>query len=574
MNSKKSGPLKIVIIGGVAGGASAAAKARRMDETAQIVMIERGPFVSYANCGLPYHVSGEIKKRRELFVSTPERLKTRFNIDVRTRHEAVRIDRDRQVVEVRDLGTSRLFEESYDKLILATGAEGIVPPIPGIDAPGVFSLKTVEDMDQVIAFVKANAPRSAVVIGGGFIGIEAAEALRNRGIAVSIVEAAGQLLLAWDAEIADVVEYTLTDQMGVEVYTSDPVAAVLTDDTGITGVRTAKGEEIDADLVILAVGVRPRSQLARECGLRCTERGCIVTDDRMQTSDGHIFAVGDAVQTVHRVTGKPTWLPLAGPANRQGRVAAINATGGDDRFPGVIGTAIVRVGRLAAARTGLGETEAREAGLAFITTVITGKSHAGYFPGAQDVMIKLIVEQDNGRLLGAQAVGRDGVDKRIDVLATAIIGGLTVGEISDLELAYAPPFGAAKDPVNMAAMVAQNQLEGISETVTWREVFADAPGEETAPLILDVRTRAERKTLYIDGSELIPIDELRAKLSDLDSDLPIYIYCRIGQRGYFAEQMLRKNGFSNVKNIAGGWRSIWGAFREDKLIGQEPEPKD
>ncbi len=413
-------------------------------------------------------------------------------------------------------------------------------------------------------------PESAVVIGGGFIGLEAADALHLREMEVSVVEAADQLLLPWDAEMADPIEQHLFEPMFVEVYKDDPVSEIVSEDGQVKGIKTKGEEEIDADLVILSIGVKPLSGLAASAGLKLAERGHIVTDDHMRTSDPDIFAVGDAVQSIHRVTGKPVWIPMAGPANRQGRTAGINAAGGDEYFPGVIGTSIVRVGKLTAARTGLNEKEAAISEFDYFTAVIGGKSHADYFPGAHDIMIKIIVEQKTGRLLGAQAVGRDGVDKRIDVLATAIIAKMTVRDIVDLELAYAPPFGSAKDPINMVAMVAQNKLNGITETITWKELFT----QEESPVIIDVRSEKERKTVYVKGSEHIPIDTLREHIKQLDSNAPIRVYCRIGQRGYFAEQILRAHGFKNVKNIAGGWRSIWGEFFEDRIMGQEPEPTD
>jgi NADPH-dependent 2,4-dienoyl-CoA reductase/sulfur reductase-like enzyme/rhodanese-related sulfurtransferase len=570
MTEKQTDAPKIVIIGGVAGGASAAAKARRVNEFAEIIILEKGPYVSYANCGLPYHISGEIEKRSELFVTTPKRLKVRFGIDVRVRHEVTAIDRTQKTVSVMDHSKGTHYSETYDKLIISTGAEPIVPPLPGIDSEGIFCLKTVEDMDRVIEYVNREKPESAVVVGGGFIGLEAADALHLRNLEVSIVEAADQLLLPWDPEFADPIEQHLFEKMFVEVYKDDPVSEFISDNGQVTGVKTKGGEEIDAGLVILSIGVKPLSSLAADAGLELTERGLIITDDHMRTSDPDIFAAGDAVQSNHRVTGKPAWLPMAGPANRQGRTAGINAAGGNEFFPGVIGTSIVRVGKLTAARTGINEKEARLAKIDHFTTTIGGDSHAGYFPGARDIMIKFVVKSKTGRLLGAQAVGRDGVDKRIDVLATAIIARMAVRDIVDLELAYSPPYGSAKDPVNMAAMVAQNQLDGITEVITWEELFT----QEKSPVIIDVRSAGERKTVYVKGTEHIPLDTLRKQMKQLDVNAPIRVYCRIGQRGYFAEQILKAHGFTNVKNIAGGWRSIWGEYFEDHVMGQEPEPAD
>ncbi|MDJ0761639.1 MAG: FAD-dependent oxidoreductase [Myxococcota bacterium] len=561
---------KIVIVGGVAGGASAAARARRVNQQARIILLEKGPFVSYANCGLPFHLSGEIEKREDLFVASVERLKKRFDIDVRVQSEVVSINRIDRFVTVQDAVSGKAYEETFDKLILACGAEAIAPPLPGIDATGVFHLKTVGDMDRIITYIERENPSSAAVVGGGFIGLEAAEALHRRELEVTVIEAADQLLGPWDPDMAGQVEQHLLDEMFVEVVKSDPIAAIETKDGSVCSVETRSGEKIDADLVILALGVRPLSALARDAGLKCSEQGLIAVDARQQTSDENIFAVGDAVQSTCRITGQPTWLPLAGPANRQGRVAGTNAAGGEDAFPGTIGTSIVRVGKITAGRTGLSERQAQAAGLDYITALISGKSHAGYYPGARDVQLKYIVETPSGRLLGAQAVGRDGVDKRIDVLATAIIGKMTVADILHLELAYAPPFGAAKDPINMAAMVAQNILDQTTEVVSWEALYEESP----TPLILDVRSEEERKTVYVKNSELMPIDDLRERVSTLDPDRPTRVYCRIGQRGYFAEQFLKAAGFRDVKNIAGGWRAIWGDHREDGLIGQEPEPQD
>ncbi len=567
MNASEPSKPKVVIIGGVAGGASAAAKARRANEHATILLFEKGPYVSFANCGLPYHLSGEIEHRDELLVSTPEILRSRFNIDVRIHCEVTAIDRKRKTVAIRDHFASEEYEESYDKLVISTGAEAIIPPITGVDAKGVFVLKTIPDLDEVLAWIDNAKPESAVVVGGGFIGLEAAEALHTREMEVSVVEASPQLLPPWDPDMASAVERHMQDSLFMEVYTGAAVKKILAQDGVATGVELQDGEALEASLVILAVGAKPLTGLAKDAGLDLGARGLVVTDDHMRTSDPHIYAVGDAVETTHRITGRPTWLPLAGPANRQGRVAGANAAGGDMVFPGVIGTSIVRMGRVVAARTGLGTREALEAGLDVFTSSTTGASHANYYPGAKDLDIKLIVENQTGRLLGAQIVGGDGVDKRIDVLATAIIAKMTVSEIVDLELAYAPPFGSAKDPVNMAAMVAQNLLDGVSSGTTWEELL----GEDPPPKILDVRSEGERKTLYAQGTSFIPIDELRDRLGELVADEPLRVYCRIGQRGYYAEQLLRARGFTDVKNIKGGWRSMWGETREDKLIGQEPE---
>ena len=561
---------KIVVVGGVAAGASAATKARREDEHARIVLLEKGPYVSFANCGLPFHLSNQIEDRDDLFVVTPQLLNERFDIEVRLFSEATRIDREKKCVHIADHGRNAKYEEPYDKLILAPGAEVIIPDIPGVDAPGVYPLKTIADMDAVKTYIRTNGPETAAVIGGGFIGLEAAEALHALGMEVTVVEAQDQLLSPWDPDIADEIEQHMLDDLWMEVIKSDPVREITTDGDRVTGLVLESDTAVEAELVILAIGVRPNTGLAVDAGLDVTERGLIITDPRMRTSDPDIFAAGDAVRTVHRIHETPCWLPMAGPANRQGRAAGANAAGGDITFPGVIGTAIVRVGKLVTARCGLSEKEASASGTAHIVALATEQSHAGYYPGATELRLKLIVQKPEGTLLGAQAVGEDGVDKRIDVLATAVTARMNVRELVDLELTYAPPFGSAKDPVNVAAMIAVNILDGRSDTISWTELY-----ESTGPaLILDVRSEAERKTVYVKETTHIDIDALRAQVSTFDRDAPIRIYCRIGKRGYFAEQLLRGMGFKDVKNIAGGWRSIWGELREDKLVGGEPRFND
>jgi NADPH-dependent 2,4-dienoyl-CoA reductase/sulfur reductase-like enzyme/rhodanese-related sulfurtransferase len=567
MSAKNTNTHKIVVVGGVAGGASAAAKARRVDELAEIILFEKGPYVSFANCGLPYHLSGEIEKRDDLFVVTQEVLKKRFGLDVRINSEVIEIDRQRKIVIVKQQPEGTTYEESYDKLILAPGTEAVAPDLPGVESGGVFTLKTIEDMDSVTAYMDKEKPESAVVVGGGFIGLETAEALHAKGLEVTVVEACGQILLPWDPDMADPVDRHMQDSLWIEIYKNDPLAEILREGDNVTGVKLESGETIEAELVLLAIGVKPLTELAKTAGLDLGIRDLIVTNPHMQTSDPDIFAAGDAVQTHHRITGLPTWLPMAGPANRQGRTAGANAAGGDLTFPGVIGTCIVRVGKICAARTGLNEKEAIEADLDYFVVLTSGKSHAGYYPGAKELLIKFVVENKTGRLLGAQIVGKDGVDKRIDILATAIIGNMTVDDIVDLELAYAPPFGAAKDPVNMTAMVGQNILSGVSKAITWEEYFSQDP----RPKILDVRSEEERKTIYIQDTDHMPIDEMRDRIGELDPKSPVVIHCRIGQRGYFAEQVLKGRGFENVQNLAGGWRSIWGELLEDKLLGQEPE---
>jgi len=537
-----SEPIRIVIVGGVAGGATAAARARRLSESASIVVLERGPYVSFANCGLPYHVGGEIADRKALLLQTPESLRARHNLDVRVRSEVTAIHRDRKSVSVRRLDDGQTYEEPYDKLILSTGAAPIRPPLPGIDHNRIFTLRTLPDMDRIKS--AADKARDAIVIGGGFIGLEMAENLRRRGLAVTLVELLDQVMPPLDREMAGPVAEALRAH-GVDLLLGDAVES-FSDRAGRPTARLKSGRELEADVVILSIGVRPETTLAKEAGLTLGERGALVVNEHMQTSDPDIYAVGDSVLTTDFVTGAAALIPLAGPANRQGRIAAENALGRPTRYRGSQGTSIVRVFNLAVAMTGASEKSLRKAGIDFAKVYLHPTHHAGYFPGAVQMSIKLLFSGKDGRVLGAQIVGGDGVDKRIDVLSAAIQARLTVFDLEEMDLAYAPQFGSAKDPINMAGFVAANSLRG-----DVRIAHADALD---GALLLDVRTNAEHQAGTIPGSVLIPIDELRRRAGELPKDRPIIAYCAVGIRGYTAARILQQLGF-DVRNLSGGFKT-------------------
>jgi NADPH-dependent 2,4-dienoyl-CoA reductase/sulfur reductase-like enzyme/rhodanese-related sulfurtransferase len=543
--------MKLIIVGGVAGGASAAARMRRLDEKAEIVLFERGDYVSFANCGLPYHMGGVIVEREKLLVMPPERFRGRLAVDLRLRHEVVAINRAEHTVRVLNLATGEETKEAYDKLLLATGSSPVRPPLPGVDDPDVLTLWTMGDMDAIKARAEGDVKR-AVVVGGGFIGLEAVENLRHRGVAVTLVELLPHVLPTLDAEMAGFLNRELAQAGGVTVRLGAAVERFERDEKNQLRVHIKGGEAIEADLVVLSVGVRPNSLLARDAGLAVGERGGIVTDGTMRTSDPDIYAVGDAVQVTDPVLGVPTQIPLAGPANRQGRLAA-DALAGLPVAPyrGTWGTAIVKVFGLTAASVGASEKALRRAGVAYEKIYLHPFSHATYYPGAQPMHLKLLFARE-GRILGAQIVGGEGVDKRIDVLATAMQAGLTVSDLERLELAYAPPFSSAKDPVNFAGYVAGNVLAGKT-----RHVFADALPPDA--VLLDVRDAAEVESGVIPGAVAIPLGQLRKRLGELPRDRKIVAYCAVGLRGYLAEQILRPNGF-DVYNLSGGMAS-WRASR-------------
>jgi NADPH-dependent 2,4-dienoyl-CoA reductase/sulfur reductase-like enzyme/rhodanese-related sulfurtransferase len=543
--------LKLVLVGGVAGGASAAARARRLCEAMEIVLFERGPDISYANCGLPYYIGGEITDRERLLVTTRQRMESRFRIQVRTGTSVEAIDRANKRVRAREIASGREYTESYDKLILSPGAAPIRPNLVGSDLPGVLVLRDLQDTDRISRAVEHGAKR-ALIVGAGFIGLEMAESFIHRGLETTLVELQEQVLPPLDREMTIPVERELTAH-GVRLLLADS-AQEFRDKNGAIEVLLKSGRSIEADLVLLCVGVRPENRLAVDAGLAVGQRGGIRVNEHMQTSDPDIYAVGDAVEIIDFVTGLPAQVPLAGPANRQGRIAADHICGRNSHYRGTQGTAIVRVFDCTAATTGASERTLATIGKAYRKIYIHPTDHAGYYPGAEQMTLKLLFDPESGRVLGAQAVGGRGVDKRIDVLAVAIRAGLTVYDLEDLELAYAPQFGSAKDPINMAGFVASNLLRGDHPQTTVEQLARRASGDKTR-LVLDVRTHDEYAAGHLPGAISIPIDELRGRLDELPSDRPIAAYCQVGQRGYLATRILRQAGF-DASNLSGGMQTF------------------
>jgi NADPH-dependent 2,4-dienoyl-CoA reductase/sulfur reductase-like enzyme/rhodanese-related sulfurtransferase len=545
---------RLVIVGGVAGGASAAARARRLCEDCDIIVFERGPHVSFANCGLPYFVGGEIAEQDQLLVQTPASLKSRFNLDVRINTEVVRMDRVAKRIHVRDFATGREYDETYDALILSTGASPLKPPIPGIERPKHFTVRNIPDVEKIMAWSKGCERCRAVVVGGGYIGLEMAEQLRHRDFQVTVVEALPQVMAPLDPEMAAWLHAELRGN-GVELHLNDPVAAfeapTASEPARASIVVLKSGKRLPADSVILGLGVKPDVGLARDAGLEIGERGGIRVNEHLQTSDPHIWAVGDAIEVRDFVTHQWSLIPLAGPANRQGRIAADNVFGRPSRYEGTLGTAILRLFHVTAGVTGANERTLKKLGVPYEVIHLHPNSHAGYYPGAEPIALKVLFAPDTGKLLGAQAVGRDGVDKRIDVLATALKGGMTVHDLAELELAYAPPYGSAKDPVNLAGMAAHNVLVGDVELAQWNEI-GSIDSERT--VLLDVRRPDERDKGFIPGSIHIPLDELRARLGELPKDREIIVHCQTGQRSYYAARILSQHGF-RVRNLAGSYRT-------------------
>ncbi len=538
--------MKILIVGGVAGGASAAARARRLSEQAEIIVFERGPYLSFANCGLPYYIGGEITERGKLLVTPEERLRNRYRLDVRPNSLVEAIDRANKKVRVHNLADDEHYDESYDKLILSPGASPLRPPLPGIDLPGIFTLRDLPDTDRIKAAIDNNA-RRALVVGAGFIGLEMAENLVRRGIETTVVELQDQVLPPLDKEMSTPLSEHLRSQ-GVNLILADAVDAFEPADVGLVA-KLKSGGELPADAVILSVGVRPENRLAVDAGLEVGQRGGIRVAANMCTSDSDIYAVGDAVEVVDFVTGTPAQVPLAGPANRQGRIAADHVFGRESVFRGSQGTAIVGAFGMTAALTGASEKTLQRLEREYRKIYVHPADHAGYYPGAQGMTLKLLFEPENGRILGAQAVGRAGVDKRIDVLAMAIQAGLTVFDLEEAELAYAPQFGSAKDPVNMAGFVAAGLLRGDHP-----QVHADALDHQAAdaPFLLDVRTVEEFQSGHIPGAVNIPIDDLRQRLDELPRNRRIVAYCKVGMRGYLATRILLHEGYDAV-NLSGGY---------------------
>ncbi len=539
---------RLLIIGGVAGGATAAARARRLSEAAEITVLERGPYVSYANCGLPYFISRDIRKRSELLLQTPEGFDARYRVKVEVRTEALEIDRAGK--RVRAAGPEGERWIPYDKLILAQGGNPILPPLPGADAPHVFKLWTVPDTDRLDGFIEASKPRTAVVVGGGFIGLEMAEAFRSRGLETTVVELLPTVMGVMDREFGVQVAQRLAAH-GVQVVTGTGVKAVHADRT----VELTDGRRLPADLVLFSVGVRPELTLVKSAGLALGPAGGLLVDERLQTSDPDIYAAGDMVEILHRVSGRKVRIPLAGPANRQGRIAATNALGGSMRYGGASGTSVVKVFDATAASTGLTERAAREAGLEVGVAVIHKDHHAGYYPGGRELSLKLVYERGSGRLLGAQAFGEAGVEKRIDVLATALHGQMTLHDLAELDLAYAPPYSSANDPVNLAAFVAENDRSGFSPLLTAAQLKAELAGPNP-PLVVDTRTLGEWNRGHLAGALLLPVDDVRWELEQLPRDRRIVLYCRTGFRAHLALRTLVESGYRDVVNLTGGWVSM------------------
>lgn len=536
--------MKTIIIGGVAGGASAAARLRRLDETAEIIILERGEFVSFANCGLPYYIGGTITDKGNLTLQTPESFKVRFRIDVRVFNEAVKINPEAKTVTVKDLRSGETYEEGYDNLILSPGAEPIRPNIEGIDSDNVFTLRNIPDTLKIKHYIDTAKPKSAVVIGGGYIGVEMAENLAEAGLNVSIVELADHLIASLDFDMAADVHRYIKNK-GIQLYLQNGVTAVRDH-----AVVLQKGE-ITADMVILSVGVRPETALAKACGIRLNSRGSIVVDSSMKTNLPNIYAVGDAVEVKDFITNSPAFIPLAGPANKQGRIAADQIAGYDSTYTGTQGSAVLKLFDMTVATTGLSEKSAKAAGIEYDKTYTYSGSHASYYPGASNMSIKVLWDKMTHKLLGAQIVGFDGVDKRMDVLATAIRFGAKVTDLANLELCYAPPFGSAKDPVNMAGFVAENVISEKIKQVFWHDV-EDLPRDGSVTL-LDTRTKTETARGMIDGFINIPLDSLRENLDQIPKDKPVYVHCHSGLRSYIACRILTGNGY-DCYNLAGGWR--------------------
>ena len=551
--------MKVVIVGGVAGGATAAARIRRLDEQAQIVVFERSGYISYANCGLPYYIGGVIEDPEDLTLQTPESFYSRFRIYMKVHHEVTAIHPDKKTVSVKNLETGEEFEESYDKLLLSPGAKPVWPNLPGMDSDRLFTLRTVEDTFRIKEFVDQNKPKSAVMVGGGFIGLEVAENLRELGIDVTIVQRPKQLMNPFDADMASFIHAEMRKH-GVKLALGYSVEGFAERDGGLD-VLLKDQPSIHADMVVLAIGVTPESTLAKDAGLALGMKGSILVNDRMETSAPDIYAVGDAVQVKHYVNGEDALIALAGPANKQGRIAADNICGGDSRYLGSQGSSVIKVFDMTAATTGINETNARKAGLDVDTVILSPMSHAGYYPGGKLMTMKVVFEKESYRLLGFQIVGYDGVDKRIDVLATAIHAGLKATDLKDLDLAYAPPYSSAKDPVNMAGFMIDNISKGLKQ---WHLEDAAKLPRDGSVTLLDTRTVGEYSRGHIEGFKNIPVDELRERIGEIEAGKPVYVICQSGLRSYIATRILEGYGFE-AYNFAGGFR-FYDAVMNDRAL--------
>ena len=560
MRERWNDNMKVVIVGGVAGGATAAARIRRLNEQAEIVVFERSGYISYANCGLPYYIGDVITDRSDLILQTPESFFSRFHVNMKVRHEVTAIHPDRKTVAVRNLETDEAFEERYDKLLLSPGAKPVRPDLPGIDSGRVFTLRTVEDTFRIKDYVNENKPRSAVMVGGGFIGLEVAENLRDLGMEVTIIQKPRQLMSPFDSDMASFIHAEMR-RHGVKLalgYSSEGFE----EKNGGIDVLLKDSAPVHADMVILAIGVTPESSLAKDAGLALGLKGSILVNDRMETSVTDIYAVGDAVQVKNYVTGEDALIALAGPANKQGRIAADNICGGDSRYQGSQGSSVIKVFDMTAAITGINETNARKSGLDTEAVILSPMSHAGYYPGGKVMTMKVVFEKETYRLLGAQIVGYEGVDKRIDVLATAIHAGMKATQLKDLDLAYAPPYSSAKDPVNMAGFMVENIANGVLKQ--WHLEDADRLPRDGSVTLLDTRTVEEFAHGHIDGFFNIPVDELRERLGELDKRKPVYVICQSGLRSYIACRILAGNGFE-CYNFSGGFR-FYDAVTNDRCL--------
>ena len=537
---------KYVIVGGVAGGASAAARLRRLDEYAEIVLFERSEHISFANCGLPYYIGGKIPEQEELLLQTPESFSARFRVDVRVFNEVTGIDRGKKFVTVKDCVLGSEYQETYDKLILSPGAYPFVPDLPGADLPGVFVLRNIADSQAILQAVQASKKKRAVLVGGGFIGIELAENLVRQGMEVSLIEAAPQIMTQFDSEMAKILERKLREN-GVRLYLNCPLAEIRVEGDGYVAV-TGNGKDVEGDFVVLAIGVRPDTALAAGAGLEVNARGAIWTKGDLSTSDPDIYAIGDAAEITNRITKRRVVLPLAGPANKQGRLVAGNLLGARKGFPGVVGSSVLQVFDLTAACTGLNERALKQEQISYEKVYLSPGNHAGYYPDSRPIWMKLLFGLD-GTLFGVQAIGGAGTEKRVDVVATAIQLHGTVNDLAALELCYAPPYSSAKDPVNMAGYVAQNVLEGLAPIWHWEQL----ENWDSERVLLDVRTVEEYERGHLKGAINIPVDDLRNQLDALPEEREIWVYCQAGIRGYVAQRILMQRGFSRVYNLSGGY---------------------
>ncbi len=543
--------MKLLIIGGVAGGATAAARARRISETAEITVLERGSYVSYANCGLPYFISRDIEKRSKLLLQTPEGFESRYGVKVLVETEALEIDRTGKRVRAR--GPSGESWIPYDSLILAQGGTPVMPAVPGIDAPHVFRMWTVPDMDRIHAFIESTKPSTGVIAGGGFIGLEMAEAFVRRGIATTMVELLPRLMSGMDPEFGGLIAARL-EANGVRVVTGTGVKAV---HAVPREVELGDGTRVPADMVLFSVGVRPELGLARQASLAVGPSGGLQVDEHLRTSDPHIWAAGDMNEIVHKVSGQPVRIPLAGPANRQGRIAASNALGGRMRYAGALGSSVVKVFDATAASTGLTEKAARDAGFDAGSAIVVKDHHAGYYPGAKEIFLKIVYDRKNSKLLGAQAFGEAGVEKRIDAAAVALQGRLTLHDLAEVDFAYAPPYGSANDPLNVAAFVGENDISGYSPLISAAELQRLLAGPATdRPVVLDVRNLNEFEAGHLAGARNIPVDELRFRLDEVPRDKPIVVHCKTSFRSHLATRTLLQNGWADVRNLTGSWNAI------------------